>query len=599
MTYANEVNSACGYDTSRPLIVAGNGPSILSLDYRQLPQNPYVFRCNWFFLEDHYRLGNRVDGYFWSVHNEGMLRGAEEASRIGGYDFGAFFTPVAFTDFGDSTSCCSKLSFTPSYNHWRIIAGQPELAVAMMMRPLPTQGMQMLVTALELGFREIYLVGIDFYQDPASRYAYQVPAVVADKWLKSKDLSPGYESCHEITVDLRMLQFAQDAYPDARIFNLGSDNPLLPKSTELRGTGEIVLAGKELMENGAVTPSKRRLFKELSFDGTPELKCAFVTCADDKFVHGVAALANSLSKVSEVPLIVMIPPGTDTGLFPKIGNIRIFFVESIREPGSLGDSRLSFADSCTKLNVFNLAFLDRAVFLDPDSLVLKNIDHLFSHSGFAVAPDFGFEQGHDRFNSGVFVCTPSTALFKDMLKRLSKLPPGDLGDQAFLHIYFDEVEHLDHRYNTLRQVSVEFPGIFDLAKVSVLNFGGVKCRDLFKPAGDQKFHDLTSLWFSHLPEQSKIALLHQFREAQSAAGAFNLRVSHKHFEIAGMVPAAILDIEALEIKPLEMARALMAIGRQDLARVISEACLRKNPESKAHQLIVQECGKPGGKNPPA
>jgi hypothetical protein len=98
-----------------------------------------------------------------------------------------------------------------------------------------------------------------------------------------------------------------------------------------------------------------------------------------------------------------------------------------------------------------------------------------------------------------------------------------------------------------------------------------------------------SLWFSFLPDESKIALLHEFRAVLTGESSFNVRVSHKHFEIDGVVPKEIRFMEPLELKPIEMARALIVMGRPDLAKNISEACLRKNPGSKSHQAIVREC----------
>ena len=592
MSYANEVKSACGFDTSRPVILAGNGPTILSLDYRQLPVNPYIFRCNWFFMEDHYRLGRRVDGYFWSVHNEGMLRGLEEASRIGGYEVGAYFSPTVFKEFGDSESLCSKLTFTPAHNHWRVIAEKAELAASMMMRPLPTQGMQMLATALQLGFKEIYLIGIDFYQDSVSRYAYQVPLAVSEAWLVAKDLAPGYDSAHDISVDLRMLQFSLNTYPEAKIVNLSCDNPLLPKFKALTGGADIWFEGKDHAEFATVTPSKRRLYHEQDFEGNPaKLKCAFVTYLSGKFVHGVAALANSLAKVSRIPLIVMVPPGTDTSLFPKIENIRIFFVEEIGNPDKSRHRSPCPDNAFSKLNVFKLDFLDRAVFITPDALVLKNIDQLFCHAAFAAVPDLGSSKNPGDFNSGVFACSPSAELFADVLKKLSKVGRLDGGFQGFLNSYFDHAERLDPGFNTPHQISREFPEIFSLEEISVLNFGSGESSRFFEPGKEANYKFLISLWFSHLPDQSKIALLHEFRGALTGESAFNVRVSHQHFEIDGVLPATIQELQPLVIKPIEMAQALLALGRHDLARIISTACLQKSPGSKSHQAIIQECNR--------
>jgi hypothetical protein len=593
MSYVNEVRNSCGFDLSRPLVIAGNGPSILQLDYRQIPENAYVFRCNWFFQEDHYRLGRRVDGYFWSIHNEGMMRALEAASRIGGYRIGAYFSPVAFEEFADSSTMCSKQSFLPLHNHWRIIAGQPDLAASMMMRPLPTQGMQMLATALELGFRDIYLVGIDFYQDPNSRYAFEIPESLAGQWLLPKDLKPGYESNHDIAVDLKMLEFCLSSYPDLKISNLGRDNPLLLRSNVFhRESGEILFEGMENAELSTITESKRPLYKKILVDGEAnELRCAYVTYADEKFLHGVAALANSLSKVTDVPLVVMVPPGTNTGMLPELENIRLYYVDKIANPNERRGKDGRFSDTYSKLNVFRLPFLDRAVFLDADTLVLKKCDHLFNRNRFAAAPDFGFEHNHETFNSGVFVCMPSIDVFNRMMGQISKLPSYDGGDQGFLNLFFEEYDHLDRGYNTLKRVASSFNEMFDLEAVYILHFVGEKPWQAFESYHEKKYKNLNTLWFSYLPDQSKIALLHEFRSMVSKVGSLGLVVDLKHFEVNGLVPESISEIGPVKLKPIDMANVMINLGRYDVAKAISEACLQKNPGSKSHQTILETCKK--------
>ena len=52
------------------------------------------------------------------------------------------------------------------------------------------------------------------------------------------------------------------------------------------------------------------------------------------------------------------------------------------------------------------------VFLDADTLPLRNVDELFEREGFAAAPDAGWP---DCFNSGVFVTEPSEFTFAELL----------------------------------------------------------------------------------------------------------------------------------------------------------------------------------------
>ena len=38
----------------KPIVIAGNGPSLAQIDYSLLPQDYDVFRCNQFYFEDKY-----------------------------------------------------------------------------------------------------------------------------------------------------------------------------------------------------------------------------------------------------------------------------------------------------------------------------------------------------------------------------------------------------------------------------------------------------------------------------------------------------------------------------------------------------------------
>ena len=46
-------------------VIAGNGPSLAAIDYKRLPKDFDVFRCNQFYLEDAYYLGRQIDSVFF------------------------------------------------------------------------------------------------------------------------------------------------------------------------------------------------------------------------------------------------------------------------------------------------------------------------------------------------------------------------------------------------------------------------------------------------------------------------------------------------------------------------------------------------------
>lgn len=47
-------------------IISGNGSSLLNMDYKRLPTDVDIFRCNQFYLEDKYYLGKQVKYFFYN-----------------------------------------------------------------------------------------------------------------------------------------------------------------------------------------------------------------------------------------------------------------------------------------------------------------------------------------------------------------------------------------------------------------------------------------------------------------------------------------------------------------------------------------------------
>lgn len=77
----------------------------------------------------------------------------------------------------------------------------------------------------------------------------------------------------------------------------------------------------------------------------------------------------------------------------------------------------------TKLRLWNLTQYDRLVYLDADTLVLKNIDALFNVAAeFAAVSDVGWP---DCFNSGVMVIRPNAATSQRLLEKVAEIGSFD------------------------------------------------------------------------------------------------------------------------------------------------------------------------------
>ncbi|KAF9929713.1 Glycogenin-1 [Linnemannia zychae] len=157
----------------------------------------------------------------------------------------------------------------------------------------------------------------------------------------------------------------------------------------------------------------------------------------------------------------------------------------------------------TKIHVFNQTQYSKVVFLDADTLVLKNIDNLFDTAAngsledqdrnkrFAASPDAGWP---DCFNSGVFVCKPSFKDYTGLIQMASQEGTFDGGDQGLLNSYFsgwstgDPNNRLPFIYNTTPTASYSYAPAYQQYRdrLAVVHFIGN-----FKPWQWLRFADGT------------------------------------------------------------------------------------------------------------
>lgn len=129
-------------------------------------------------------------------------------------------------------------------------------------------------------------------------------------------------------------------------------------------------------------------------------------------------------------------------------------------------------DNFVKLRLWQLTEYERCIFLDADTLVLKNIDRLFEFPEFAAAPNV-YERLGDfhRLNSGVFTARPAAATFAAMCARLDR--PDAFWrrtDQTFLELFFPDWHGLPVFFNMLQYVWLNLPELWDWKAISVLHF---------------------------------------------------------------------------------------------------------------------------------
>ncbi|XP_010922963.1 inositol phosphorylceramide glucuronosyltransferase 1 [Elaeis guineensis] len=160
---------------------------------------------------------------------------------------------------------------------------------------------------------------------------------------------------------------------------------------------------------------------------------AYVTLLyGDEFLLGVRVLGKSIRDTgSTKDMVVLVSDGVSDHA-KKLLRADGWIVEPISllaNPNQVRPKR--FWGVYTKLKIFNLTSYRKVVYLDADTIVLKNIDDLFNCGRFCANLKHS-----ERLNSGVMVVEPSETVFKDMMSKVNSLPSYTGGDQGFLNSYY-------------------------------------------------------------------------------------------------------------------------------------------------------------------
>ncbi|MGL4367550.1 MAG: alpha-2,3-sialyltransferase [Brevinemataceae bacterium] len=184
------------------VVIAGCGPSVGQINYRRVPKEFDCFRMNQFAFEEKYFLGKNVTAYFKCPEfiKEAYLYCCL-LERNKEYFFKDFYLTgnssfIAPEFQGVFSSVYDILNKNPLFQR-HILFYEWFYTV------WPTSGTMALLTAISLGYKEIYLVGIDFYQK-SSTYVYQ-------------------ESNHPVFDELRQQTFSFNNFSGSFFFNKGEE----------------------------------------------------------------------------------------------------------------------------------------------------------------------------------------------------------------------------------------------------------------------------------------------------------------------------------------------------------------------------------------
>ncbi len=202
---------------------------------------PVIFRVNLFMLESDYRFGQHVDAVFWSIYRRILHSGLQVVMECDSYQINNFFRPPDLMKnslaYLQGRDCYSRPSLSqPKFWHWDLFRLIPEFDDFFFNRKhggLPTTAFQAFATGLILGFRNIFLSGIDFYSplkitdnSISNRYGHKLPDYLLPLIAKSHKES-GYEvNKHSKNIDLLFLEMLRRLYPEANIFCTSKESPL-------------------------------------------------------------------------------------------------------------------------------------------------------------------------------------------------------------------------------------------------------------------------------------------------------------------------------------------------------------------------------------
>lgn len=185
---------------------------------------------------------------------------------------------------------------------------------------------------------------------------------------------------------------------------------------------------------------------------------AWVTLAtNDSYALGALVLASSLKRSGTTRKIVIMitPDGLSPPMKAQLAEafdqvVDVTLLDSQDKVNLALLERPELGVTFTKLHCWCLTQYSKCVFLDADTMVVRNSDELFDRSEFSAAPDAGWP---DCFNSGVFVFSPSVETFGRLMEHAATHGSFDGGDQGLLNTFFstwatqDISKHLPFLYN--------------------------------------------------------------------------------------------------------------------------------------------------------
>ena len=172
-------------------------------------------------------------------------------------------------------------------------------------------------------------------------------------------------------------------------------------------------------------------------------RCAYVTLVlNDRFcVYAYVLYHSLLASGTVMPLVVLCGPSVSDSNMQRLESHGMIvqrvqpFPYPARYRVAESDTETRKSLRFTKLEAWRLTQYRKVVMIDTDTMVLRNIDALFTCPSATAAADQG---APGNFNSGLFVLQPDLKTYNELVRLAPMLISYNMGDQGFLNKAFSD-----------------------------------------------------------------------------------------------------------------------------------------------------------------
>lgn len=213
------------YNEEKSIIIAGNGPSLAHIDYRRLPENAKILRLNNFFFEDKYYLGQNVDYYLTDAgYLEGMYFNLHNLNESRQYNI----KDVYITNL----SANLQEEFPLVYDAMATVFQNKKIKAFFKFylkyyEIMPSGGIFSIFLAIVLGYKNIYVIGIDMYENNLL-YPWQIGEYFTQLHPRDKadNVMNVINRYHPKEFQIKTLEFIKQEFQDINLYSLSEESPI-------------------------------------------------------------------------------------------------------------------------------------------------------------------------------------------------------------------------------------------------------------------------------------------------------------------------------------------------------------------------------------